>query len=100
MQQKQHTVLWQKSVALVSLLTLLCFSVATASHIHSEAPGSLLQKECGLCVIGGRNPALLGHIPLITASLSSIFRLFLPVEQPVLVSYRSPGTPRAPPAFP
>lgn len=100
MHQKQHTVLWRKSLALLSLLALLCFSAANASHIHSEISGSLLQQECVLCVIGGQSPALLGPVPLIAAYLSSIFCLFLLVEQPVLASYRSPGTPRAPPALP
>lgn len=99
MQQKQHTVLWQQSVALLSLLVLLGFSVATAFHIHNEVPGSLLQQECVLCVIGGQSATLLGHIFIVAAYLLTIFCLFRQAEHRPSTSYRSSGTPRAPPAF-
>ena len=97
MQQNKHIVLWQKSVALLSLLVLLCFSVANASHIHCEVPGSLLQQECALCVIGWQGSVLPGVASLIAAFLFVLFRTLPPGERPVLASSRSPGTPRAPP---
>ena len=97
MQQNKHMVLCQKSVALLSLLVLLCFSVATASHIYCEVPGGLLQQECVLCVIGGQGAVLPGVTSLIAAFLFVLFRTLQPGERPVLASSRSPGTPRAPP---
>ena len=97
MQQHKHIVLWQKSVALLSLLVLLCFSVANVAHIHYEIPGSRLQQECVLCVIGGQGSVLPGVAPLIAAFLFVLFCSLQLGERPVLASYRSPGTPRAPP---
>ena len=97
MQQKRHTPLWQKSLALLSICVLLCFSAATPSHIHAETHGSLLQQECVLCVIGGQGSVLPGVAPLIAAFLFVFFRSLQPGERPVLASYRSPGIPRAPP---
>ena len=97
MQQKQPTVLWRKSLALLSLLALLCVSAANASHIHSEAGGSLAQQDCVLCVIGGQSPALLAHLPTAAAYLSAIVCLSLAVEQDVAADSHRSGSPRAPP---
>lgn len=97
MRQKQHTVLCQKSLALLSLLALLFFSIANAAHIHGEVRGSLLQQECVLCVIGGQGSVLPGVAPIIAAFLFVFFYSLRPGERPALASYRSPSIPRAPP---
>ena len=97
MQQKQPTVLWRKSLALLSLLALLCVSAANASHIHSEATGSLVQQDCVRCVLGGQSPALLAHIPTAAAYLLTVLCLCLATEQYASADSHRSGTPRAPP---
>ena len=97
MQQKDSTVLWRKSLALLSLLALLCVSAANASHIHNEATGSPAQQDCVLCVIGGQSPALLAHVPTAAAYLSTALCLPLAAEQHASTDYHHSGSPRAPP---
>lgn len=97
MQQKRQTAFWQKILALLSVCALLCFSAASASHIHAETHSSLLQQECVLCVIGGQGSVLPGVAPLIAAFLLVLLRSLRPGEGLVPAFYRSPSAPRAPP---
>ena len=99
MQHKQHTVLWQKSLALLSLLALLFFSIANAAHIHSEVRDSHLQQECVLCISGVQSAALLVHTAIF-AAYQFAFSFILPrTEQVLSLDQHCSTAPRAPPAI-
>ena len=99
MQQKQHTVLCQKSLALLSLLALLFFSIANASHIHSQVPGSHLQQECVLCVTGVQSAALLVHTAVFAACVFAFFFTLPQTAQVLSLGLHCSTAPRAPPVI-
>lgn len=99
MHKKQHTVLWQKILALLSLLALLFFSIANAAHIHSAVRDSHLQQECVLCISGVQSATLPVHTAVFAACLFAFFFILPRPEQILSLSLHCSTAPRAPPAI-
>jgi hypothetical protein len=88
---------WRRIIALAGLLSFLCLSVVSASHIHSGTATGSVKNECQFCLTGGVSRSL----PVSTQALATVVLTFfllatLP-ERPSSTRSSRSITPRAPP---
>lgn len=88
---------WRSALTLGCLVSVLLFSLASATHTHNEAATSSLTQDCRLCAVNGANsaPAVSQTVTAITRCLLFVLplRADLPVVSPSLSAFGS----RAPP---
>jgi hypothetical protein len=88
---------WRRIIALAGLLSLLCLSVVSASHLHSGVTTGSVKNECQLCLTGGVNRTLPANTQAFATVVLTFFLLAtLPKRSSSTRTARS-VTPRAPP---
>jgi hypothetical protein len=88
---------WRWIIALAGLLSVLCLSVVSASHIHSGTVTGSVKNECQICLTGGVIRFLPAKTQVLATVVLTFFLLATLLERPY--STRSSGavTQRAPP---
>ena len=97
MTENRRTSAWQRIIALAGLLSLLCLSVVSASHIHSGTATGSVKNECQLCIIGGLSRSLPASTQTFATVVLTFFLLATLPERPYSTRSSRSVTPRAPP---
>ena len=91
---------WRYALALGCLVSVLLFSVASATHTHSGAATSSLTQDCRFCAINGANGAFAVSQTVTVITRYILFVLPLPVDLPFTSPSLSVFSSRAPPLLP